>query len=292
MGHRRPLKNPVPLRGVTRGHGPIAGVVGRAERDPAAPLVNMNRPISLPPLNVDQATVRRAYNPPYRRVRAGESPEEAERRLAPDIELHLHLAVQGFDGKAWSRAERVFVDYARTVVAAMIRDGRIFDQVARVTVLAQPPRRLIEEEVQDLTMMSVAVGVRRLKTSLKAGKWNPGKGASLTTSAVNKCTLAFIDEYKAFYARTFATPQHLPLVNDHPAPLVDDHSNAAMAAERWLRQLPARSQTSDNFRILTLISEGHTQKAIAEHLGMSEKAVEGRMRRIRQTLTASQQVTT
>jgi hypothetical protein len=225
----------------------------------------------------------RAYNPNTRRVPENETPEEAELRLQADIELHLHLALKGFDGRTWAAAEKKFVDYSYPVIAALIRDGRIFVQLAnskRKINLPAAPRELTNDEITDLTAMSVAVGLGRLKRGFQAGTWNPGKGASLTTTAVNKCIYAFIDEYKAFYKRTFQGPRYVLLdeAHHHTLPAPGRDPSAAMT---WLGRLPVRLQTDENCRILELLEQEYKHVEIAAELNLTPKQVEHRVKRFR-----------
>ena len=108
---------------------------------------------------------------------------------------------------------------------------------------------------------------------LVPGKWDPARGAPLTTFFVGQCLLRFPNIYRKWL-------QQVPRIGADPFDVVahgrpsgqdveDDviRSHAAEAALRAVRSEDARIA-------LVLVGFGHTYPQIAQRLGKTEKAVE------------------
>jgi uncharacterized protein YbcI len=169
----------------------------------------------------------------------------------------------------------------------LVRNGQIFTDLAkskRKIRLPEPPRSLTTAEIDDLVAMSTAVGMRRFKQNLEQGKWIPGRGASLTTSAVNKTKLAFVDEYKKFFKETFGKrPISIQIDSElHPAMI---EAEPSVSMDRLMAQLPQRARTTLNEQILEHLGDGSKQVDVAIILDMTAKQIEGRVGTFREHIS-------
>jgi hypothetical protein len=212
-----------------------------------------------------------------------EARESLDRHLA-DRELVARLASRDFVGPGWDRVlAPELARYGVSVLTAWILTGMIFVRCQEKQLnLAPPHRPLAREEAGDLARMTVAYALPAFRVrALVNGGWRPDGGASLASWFVGSCVYAFPNLWRAWrseqnrwdmaHARALEVGSTLPPASD---PAIEVTARAQVLAV-------LAGMGEDDRTIAALAADGHTQQEIGEILGLSARAVEGRMRRIR-----------
>lgn len=129
------------------------------------------------------------------------------------------------------------------------------------------------QEADELRKDTVAQGLLELD-KIVFGSWDPALGAGLKTYFTNRCLWIFLNNYKKLLRAkkiTLVPLEEVPFAH-HSDP--QDVVVARETAREALSKLPAEMQM-----ILQLRAEDYTYREIAELVGVTEKAVEGRLHR-------------
>jgi RNA polymerase sigma-70 factor (ECF subfamily) len=129
------------------------------------------------------------------------------------------------------------------------------------------------QEADELRKDTVAQGLLELD-KIVFGGWDPALGAGLKTYFTTRCLWIFLNNYKKLLRAkkiTLMPPDEMPLAHQ-PDP--QDVVVARATAREALSKLPREMQM-----ILQLRAEDYTNREIAELVGITEKAVEGRLHR-------------
>lgn len=197
-------------------------------------------------------------------------------RLAGDQDLVGQLRQVDFAGPDWHAAARELARYGLAVVTSWIVKGTIFEKCARKgRPVERPPIDALDRtEAESMAGEVVAVALNHFRDDvLVPGRWDPGRGASLTTYFVGQCILRFPNIYRTWLA-------DLPPVklddmdavnlNRSPSRAVEDDVITASAGADALR-LIGNEQAR---KALMFVVGGYTHGEIADRLGTTEKAVE------------------
>ena len=143
------------------------------------------------------------------------SPEEHEARLGFDAETVLQLQLSAWSDEAWTPVAEALAEYGFGVFVGWLVTGKVFGQLNKVgqPVTACPPSWLDDDAVQGLAGETVALAINKFKKVLKAGTWNPARGASLTTFFVGQCKFQFCNVYRTWFAQEERRRQ-VPVVFD------------------------------------------------------------------------------
>jgi DNA-directed RNA polymerase specialized sigma24 family protein len=231
--------------------------------------------------------------------------EEVE-RLAQRVRQHADrrlfevVCAEGFAGKHWRQMSDDLIQYGRAVMNAWMRTGYIF---AKANAIGRPLRHTSTETLelardsdlrQELELETVARALNNFRDQAMAGKgWHPDGGANLTTFFVGACAQAFHNEFRRWstYERRWGPnrstdPQDLV---DHGGQLAEvqrgphmfaDPARAAADKDHLHRVL--KELTDVERAIVVMTDDGYSQEEIGEALDISERAVEGRLYRLRQ----------
>jgi hypothetical protein len=225
-----------------------------------------------------------------------DTPAERAARLEADRRIVSWLAVEGFEGPSTNKLLIAEFEYATPMMRFLIGTGRIFDACNR---LRRPVRRQpgdvawTAEDREFLTETSVDAGIFHLfhEYGLRQGRWDPAYKTSLATYGVNACVLCFPPVYQKWWRGRVLERSFGDLAADLPGRLQADVRQAdpadlvtdRMEAERLLRQIPEPARTALWLRGM----EGATQAEAADFVGLTEKALEGRIGRARANLGLS-----
>ncbi len=204
--------------------------------------------------------------------------DEAARidRLAGDRDLIDRLRRRDFTGAEYDRTAEELVRYGVAVLKSWILAGTIYEKCA---YKGRPVKRADFEAFDDAEAESMAgevitVAIARFRTEvLLPGLWDPSRGASLTTYFVGQCILCFPGVYRPW--RTQQPPKRNWALNR-----LDENLSTEQAVED---DVIRERTTVDALRLvksqeartaLVMVGMGYRQAYIAEHLGMTEKAVE------------------
>jgi hypothetical protein len=202
-------------------------------------------------------------------------------RLAADVDLHTRLALIGFSGPEYREFQTELVRYGLDVMTGWLRTGKIFIKIAEAGYgLPRPPEGALDRDAQDeLAMETVATALRRFHDDvLLRGKWDPRRGARLTTFFIGQCKIRFANIYRTWLEREVSRERRLDLADEHahlqrPAAAIDGPEWRAVA-RGYIRRGVRGVRDPRVHRALQLIASDHTHAEIAADLGMSEKGVE------------------
>ncbi|MFC7820003.1 hypothetical protein ACFUTR_35970 [Streptomyces sp. NPDC057367] len=220
-----------------------------------------------------------------------ESAVERAARHARDAEVVEILRGQDFAGPLFEKFTGRLMEYAWPVLLDWTGTGEIFRQ-ARRTGCPVPARLIIPQWSQDdryeVVADSVLDGLDTFRdNALAGGRWNPAKGAALTTYYVRACVFAFRKVYEAWsrqHTAARAAQTYTGLDGDPVLALPDqraaDPCHTAVVHDTIDRVLPLL--TTPELRVaVAWRGAGCTQEEAAELAGLSVKALEGRLTRVR-----------
>jgi DNA-directed RNA polymerase specialized sigma24 family protein len=212
------------------------------------------------------------------------------------------------------RVEQMLGRYGLRAVGAMIRDGRMFAAAQRRGRSAgeDPTCDWDRHDLDDLTVPTVNLGLKYF-AARGLHRWSPERGTALRSWFIGGCALYFADVYRPWQKARSERQQHqsapLSVIAVAAAPGAGETSglSGAVGAVRtgWGRRAAfndpeelviqraiadeALASVGDslNQQIICMVADGDTQQEIAAELGLSERAVEGRLRRIRQRVIPS-----
>ncbi|MDC2951066.1 hypothetical protein [Streptomyces heilongjiangensis] len=209
--------------------------------------------------------------------------------MAADRALYERLQHDEFVGRAMEQLREELWVYGWKVLRAWMRDGTLVEKCGErhipvparwheIETLKQ--RGDIRDEIaHDAVQGAVAVFTEEY---LPAGQWDPDKGATMRTYFTVTCMFAFRDAFKKWAS---AYRRHLALTASTvlDGELVGRNLPPDEAAiYRWTVQRILQDATWEARAICSLIyQQKMTQKEIGDELGMTSRAVEGHMRRLR-----------
>lgn len=186
-------------------------------------------------------------------------------------------------------------EYALPVVKSMLRSGRIREAcrqhgvIVRITPTDREALHTSIQERDALAVDTITRGERYfMKKVIRTRRWSPDGGASLETYFVGACLLAFpraYDQWSRERSDRLARLQYglIPLM-DKEQPTGAAADPELLAVQRDLvGQVFARASTTAR-AIMNLIASDHTYAEIGVLLGLSERAVEGHMYRLRKSV--------
>lgn len=237
----------------------------------AAPHVDGPRP-------VDPARIK-----PENSYQWADDASEVERarnvdRLAGDTELVSLLRSQDFKGVDYDYAAGELVRYALDVLTAWLIKGTIFTKCKQrlgYTLKPPPAGKIPRDDAESIAGEVVAIALRRFREDVLApGKWDPARGASLTTYFVGQCIFRLPNVYDKWVSDH---PLHVPVGED--LWLLDSHSTTTAIEDDVIRSRASVEalqlvRNPDARMALVMAAMGYSHRQIAEHLGRTVKAVE------------------
>lgn len=199
----------------------------------------------------------------------------AVERLGGDEALLRELRRDGFSGPSWQRVAEELARYGVAVFRPWIIKGTVFGKLAEKgrKVPRPPPGALDDVEAASLANEVVAEALAHFRTDvLMRDRWDPRKGASLTTFFIGQCLFRFPNLYRTWLAHLPAYrlyDSELDVVASREGSVEDDVIRDAMLADA-LRTV----HSDDTRRGLVMNAMGYTHAEIGERLGKTPKAVE------------------
>ncbi|HEX4226577.1 MAG TPA: sigma factor-like helix-turn-helix DNA-binding protein [Pseudonocardiaceae bacterium] len=208
--------------------------------------------------------------------------------LASDAQLIEFYRNLNFHGREWDDFVSDLHFYGITRISALLASGAIFSKASKLTrrKIWHTGGRIQDRDRQELVSDSVEAALRAFTAKgIQDGGWSPSGGASLNTYFINACVISFTDVYKAWRK---AQLNHLPEVALAGFDEVEARAVAATYgpndADLELLNTAMDRMAKDEIDIFTDIAQGYTYEEIAAKLGKSERAIEGRIYRVRQKL--------
>lgn len=204
-------------------------------------------------------------------------------RLFEDQRLIQVLAAHDFGGPNWERFQAALARYGVQVLGAWLGNGTIFRRCEDRGLPTLGPRRLSAEDRQEITELTVAESIALFrKKALRAGGWDPERGASLKTYFIGRCLLQFPRNYEKWLRDeqpldTVPDIEMLEHADLGPGPEALAEGRLVLAAA--LQATPALMKVA---RVFVLQEAGYGQAEVAKRLGLTIGAVESLLYRHRQ----------
>jgi predicted HD phosphohydrolase len=228
--------------------------------------------------------------PAAERERAEQQRERLERRRI-DHQLVQQFAADNFASPEYQLFEFELIRYALTVLHAWMINGRIFAMCAARGRGLNPSDWIREQLRRDpvaresLANEVIARALPKFRErALRGGGWRPDGGAAITTYFVGALIQELPNVYRSWKREEMSwyNDQLTEYKLEQHRSLPDPAAGPVQEAE--VLQLFADFDTLQQ-DIWMLVAAGASQEAIAEKLGLtSPRAVEGRVRRIREEL--------
>ena len=185
----------------------------------------------------------------------------------------------------------MLIRYAVPVLRQLLKDGRI---VSKATKLGRPPGGsqtwldFTQADREDFALNMVAGALPVFTTSVFEKRcWTPGRGASLKTYFVNACILQFPALFRAWLdQRQAVRPSGLDLASGCGDLALDPAITVVLRDE--VDRMLAKIADPQLQEVLILRGAGYTAAAAARQAGLTAKAAEGRLARIRKGLKDQQ----
>jgi DNA-directed RNA polymerase specialized sigma24 family protein len=228
---------------------------------------------------------------------AVESDEARAARREADRRIVEILRQDGFTGPRFTRACQGWMDYSWRTMIKWMRTGDIFERSARAGRPVPPHRRTTHWTAEDRHEIATGAVIdgRELFTEygLVRGRWSPHGGASLTTYFVGATVRSFRPVYNRWYddrANRHTELNRQPGREGQEGVLAQipfqpgaDPGSAAILHDEVLHLLEQISDPQLR-EALCLRAVGYTQREAAQHVGLTEKALERKASRARARL--------
>jgi DNA-directed RNA polymerase specialized sigma24 family protein len=222
-------------------------------------------------------------------IEADESPDDTARRLRADQLMVEAILEEGLGEDRHLKLQDELIRYAVPVLRQLLADGRI---ISKSTKLGRPPSDSVawldftdadrEEFALDMVADAEPVFTRAV---FETKTWSPdrlGRRASLRTYFVNACVLQFPSLYRKWIRQRRAMPVGLQM-DLSGAEVVSDKSGSVDLHDEVARVLRGIRDPKTR-ELLALRAVGYTVAAAAERVGVTEKAAEGKLARLRRGL--------
>jgi hypothetical protein len=210
-------------------------------------------------------------------------------RLLADRALVAELAAASFAGPVFEIAETEFAAYGIAVLMAWMRTRQIFGKCRDIgRPVSDPALEWSRDDRLEIAIETTARGLRYfVDNALRAGRWDPRRGATLRTFFVGACLLQFSNVFELW-----ATEQRHWAQIDDGEPIPDDAvggsdpqwadptGDAAVRrcmAEEQLNSIPDPKTREAAWLVLGL---GKSHAEAGKAVGLSADGVEGRLYRL------------
>jgi DNA-directed RNA polymerase specialized sigma24 family protein len=205
-----------------------------------------------------------------------------------DRDLLAALAKEDFQGPLWDRFANELAHYGITVMRGWIVTGKIFGELRARGVRHGAGNswhgQLTSDDATDIAVETVARAIVSFRDNMLAnGRWSPQGGASITTLFITQCLFQFPNAHrwwKKEHGPGIERPDD-PAVSQQPRPGGGDPAQLLIGREQQLELIT--DLPSDLIRAaVQLMSEGHSVREAAEHLGVKPKKIDNALTRYRQ----------
>lgn len=228
---------------------------------------------------------------------AGDEDDQARlRRRQVDGKIVERLREEGFEGENYQKVVTRLSEYGYRTMTKWTASGEIFRkarQARRPVPADKVSFTLTGEDRHSVCTDSVLGGLEVFRTyGLIQGRWSPDGGANLDTYFIG----AVIRAFPRVYIRWFDSHRRGQAELERP---VGENTNDPFAVPDQRVTDPASSAVTHDYvsRLLPLVKDaqvrealgwralGYTQGQAAQRVGLTEKALERRLSRLRERLT-------
>ncbi|MDQ7906144.1 hypothetical protein RB614_16655 [Phytohabitans sp. ZYX-F-186] len=201
--------------------------------------------------------------------------------------LWAQVRDEGFAGRTYEAVATELAKHSAKVLLGFIYSGHIhvvLQEVGRpVPGLTQTLHEMTRDEIEHLVGLTITHALRLFRrNALEGYGWRPGGETRMATYFVNTCKLCFSNAYRE-------AVNHRRPKEETPVDSIPDQAGITTidVGERpgALREvMDERGIRGVQATITELTIEGYTQEEIADKLGTTPRAVEGKLRRLREKL--------
>lgn len=217
-------------------------------------------------------------------------------RLAADARIVDILRADNFQGPRYQKATARWMDYGWRTLNKWTASGEVFERARQagrpVPAHMTMPDWSADDRVEVATDTVIAGLDLFHEHGLVRGTWSPSGGASLTTYFVGASIRSFRKVYTRWFRATQIGQSELdrPSADDDTARDIPDQRATdpfyAVATHDEVKRILPYITDSKVRRGLALRAQGYTQQQAAEEVGLTEKALEGRIGRLRARILA------
>jgi DNA-directed RNA polymerase specialized sigma24 family protein len=211
-----------------------------------------------------------------------------DRTTAEDLIAQVRME-GGFSSSAYKTLSEHLWGYAMPVIKDSLRTGKMPKMLLERGIhqfISASDRVALHTSLEardDLAIDIVTAGEAHLKAiTIPKNRWKPDEGASIETFFITGCLFQFPSVYRKWSKER--TDHHSVLVGLLPetfAPATSTSDTAETAVNREMAHAVLREADDTTRAILALLAADHTYAEVGEAIGLSERAVEGRVYRFR-----------
>ncbi|GGO94061.1 hypothetical protein GCM10011584_34230 [Nocardioides phosphati] len=181
--------------------------------------------------------------------------------------------------------------YALPVMKDALRTGKIKTMLEKHSVIqavSSSDRVALHSDLEArdaLAVDVVAAGEQHFRdVTIERERWRPDGGSSIETFFVTGCLFAFPKAYRAWSRER--VDRVVAIAKRYPEAFAPGASadTAQMAVDRELLRTAIRLADDETRAILALLAAGSTHAEVGEVVGLSARAVEGRVYRFKKTV--------
>ncbi|MFD3937821.1 sigma-70 family RNA polymerase sigma factor [Streptomyces sp. NPDC058611] len=213
-------------------------------------------------------------------------------RLAADRELCEQLRTDGFKGLRFLQLRDDLWVYGWKAVRAWMRDGSIVERCYQRDIFfaawaTEREAMMRQADVRDeIAHHCVSEAVGKLMDSLAGDHhWEPDGGATMRTYFITFCLWSFRDAFRK-WASDYRRRLREAMDGYGHGPGSDLSAPDRMVLQDTLNRILEGASLEEKAICQLILSHDATQEQIAAQLGMTRKAVERRMARVRKRGTA------
>lgn len=211
-----------------------------------------------------------------RRWSGGREPgHDSLARRRADAALCEYFRQQKYRGPDWDYFVHELLSYGLFKVRALVASQGVFRKMRIPPMASELPAGTVGDVDALISDVTLAGFKLFLTKGLLERYWTPSGGASLATYFTNACRMAFREKYRD-WRNQHGRLREVPFQDIDQ--FVPEHLNAEDGSSELLDDLMELLGESD-IELFVSISEGYTYAEIGERLGISTKAVEGRVKR-------------
>ncbi|MFI9623156.1 RNA polymerase sigma factor [[Kitasatospora] papulosa] len=206
------------------------------------------------------------------------------------------LRRQDFTGPDFNELASRLLGYARPVLLGWLSSGEIFRQARKAGCPVKPfvaRPDLSRDDRIEIVHSTLLAGLESFRdNALRAGRWDPAKGASLQTYFVRACVYAFRKVYTDWIRHRVEAEETVSISGQDgdPALAIPDARAADPCHTAVVRdQIDRALSLLEDPRLRQALgwrSAGYTQEEAADRTGLTIKALEGRLARARSRVRA------
>ncbi|WP_280466110.1 RNA polymerase sigma factor [Nocardia brasiliensis] len=189
--------------------------------------------------------------------------------------------------REWNNIATHLAEYAYRVLRGWIVTGAIFGHVRKATGIQLPWQAELREPdtAEELAGVTIAAALKRFRVVLDDHQWDPSRGTCIETYFIGQCLFRFPNEYRRWLREQHrGSPENRVPINEIENlrdPSIRSDPEAVTLLVMQASAVLAALTTSRHQSTVILHALGYSHQDIACHLGVTPKAIEMTLYRIR-----------